>query len=226
MSTNEWRRANTPEELAARFGIDNPPMAPMANTQVRAIVRAEDIMRKVWGDFGLADEMLFDPARVPAMARLAEAAASEFHWRESQGGCDRAEGLRPSLNYDTADTDFDADCPSEQGVVKVWRVGTNHVQVVRERWHDAPTRRLTTAGWAATALRSSVDLYDWMDCSKFGCKGDCGMECNVRLSEDCGGTTRLLPVHRGTLVMLFRVCWACAHEAEAACGLPDTRRGA
>ena len=202
----------TPErraQLAAKYGVGKPPMPPMVNTQARAVVRADTIVRRVWGDFALADEALFDRVRVPAMAARADAAAEDYRRRAADG----------RLRYDTADTDYNPDCPSEQGVVRIWPVGTNHVHVVRERWRDSPTRKLTTADWAATSLRNSVDLADWFDCAKFGCDSHgCLPGCDVRLSPGCSGTTRLLPVHRGTLILLFRCCWACADDAERRAG--------
>jgi hypothetical protein len=35
----------------------------------------------------------------------------------------------------------------------------------------------------------------------------------VRIAKACSGTTRLLPVNRGALVLLFRCCRACEADA-------------
>lgn len=200
--TNEWRRARTPDELRERFPAMDymRPMDPMASTQVRAALRAEDIIRRVWGDNPAA--VLFDPARVSELAERADAAADDFHLRADE------------FHYDTADTDYDRHEPAEQGVVRIWRVGTNHVHVVRDRWHDSPNRRFTTAGYAATELGLERSMYDHWGCTEHGCDAvGCGSECTVGLAKACGGTTRLMPVDRGTLILLFRCCQVCEELA-------------
>lgn len=201
------------QQLLAKFpAMTNPPMPPMANTQVCAINRAENIVRKVWGDggLGLADELL---AATPAMRARAEAAASEFHRRLD------ADGL---LRYDTFDTDYDRDALYEHGVAKLWRVGSDTVDIVRDRWHNAPTRKPTTVEFFAGLVDHSTTAHDYWECR---CEQDCvcDLRCNVNVASDCGGATRLLPVGRGVLVLLFRCCWTC--ETELAAALPAHRPG-
>ncbi|MEZ0354091.1 hypothetical protein [Mycobacterium sp. pR1184] len=192
------------QQLLAKYpAMSNAwPMNPRVNTQVHAIDRAEQIIRRVWQNLAPADAVL---ARVPALAEWADAAAAEFHRREGEASRERALGLRPSLYYDTHDTEYDPDAMYEQGVVKVWRLGDNYVTVVRDRWHDAPNRRLTTTGYFASMvdLETSNDYRD----------GDCGPRCDVQLAESCTATTRLMPVDRGTLIVLLRWCWACEDVA-------------
>ncbi|WP_142706800.1 hypothetical protein [Mycobacterium shimoidei] len=208
-----WHPATTPEEIRTRFpALSNPrAMAPNANTQVRAIDRAEQITAQVWGDGAAADAILFNPARVPALAARADAAAAEFHRRESEASRERAQGLAPSLHYNTYDTEYDPDTPAEQGVVQIWRVGTNHVNIVRDRWHDQVNRdrRMSPAAEMASVLQHDINMLDRWDCAEYGCDGDCDLSCTVHIAKACGGTTRLLPVNRGTLVLLFRCCRVC-----------------
>ncbi|PQM53121.1 hypothetical protein C5U48_05690 [Mycolicibacter virginiensis] len=81
--------------------------------------------------------------------------------------------------------------------------------VVRERWRDAPSRFEDPADYAASSLEHSTEQLDYYDCTENGCDRDCDLQCNVRLSDSCGGATRLLPVDRGTWVLLLRVCASC-----------------
>jgi hypothetical protein len=193
------------------------PMNPAGSTQVRAVERADQIVQKVWRHTWNGDDpndpsnTLFDPARVAAMAQRADAAAADFHRREADAARERALGLPSLLRYDTHDgsADCNPDDPAEQGVVRIWPVGTNHVDIVRDRWHDSPNRRLTTAEYAAGRLGLESSQHDFWDCRRYGCDGDCELKCGVRLAKACGGTTRLLPVNRGALVLLFRCCRVC-----------------
>ncbi len=193
------------QELLRKFpALSNVrPMDPRANTQVRAIDRAQQVMLKTWLNLAMGDRVLFDPARVPALADRVDADAAEFH---------RLAGLG-QLRYNTWDTDYDPDDPAEQGVVRIWAVGTNHVDIVRDRWRDAPTRRLSTVSYAAGSLAHKVDTLDYCDCSRYGCEGSCGLECNVRLAPACDDTARLLATDRGTLILLYRSCWSCGDVA-------------
>ncbi|MCV7215016.1 hypothetical protein H7J51_06935 [Mycobacterium crocinum] len=179
------------------------PMDPRANTQVRAIERAQQIMSKTWLNLAMGDGVFFDPARVPPLARRADADAAEFHRRAAKG----------RLRYNTWDTDYDPDDPAEQGVVRIWAVGTDHVDIVRDRWHDAPTRRLSTVSFSAGSLAHKVDTLDYWDCRRYGCEGNCGLECNIQLTPACDTTARLLATDRGTLILLYRCCWSCEEVA-------------
>lgn len=182
------------------------PMSPNANTQVRATDRAEQIIERVWGDRGRDGGVLFDPARAPALAECADAAAADYHRRAASG----------ELHWDTGDGlrgDYNPDAPAEQGVVRIWRVDSNHVDIVRERWRDAPGRRWGTVGYTAGMLGHDVEMLDYHDCAEHGCDGDCDLRCNLHIAKACGGPTRLLPVDRGALVLLFRCCRNCEDSA-------------
>ncbi|WP_067977094.1 hypothetical protein [Mycolicibacter icosiumassiliensis] len=196
----DYLTAKYPELTALR------PMHPDANTQVRATDRAEQIIAKAWGDRAGDGGVLFDPARVRALAKRADAAAAEYHRRAANG----------ELRWDTGEGprgDYNPDAPAEQGVVRIWRIGSNHVDVVRERWRDAPGRRWGTVDYAALSLEHSTEQLDHHNCTTEGCAGDCDLRCTAHIAEACGGPTRLLPVDRGTLVLLFRACDACLAKA-------------
>ncbi|OBH17061.1 hypothetical protein [Mycolicibacter sinensis] len=196
----EYLTAKFPDLTALR------PMRPDANTQVRATDRAEQIIERVWGDRGGEGGVLFDPARVPALAERADAAAAEYHRRAASG----------ELRWDTGDGlrgDYNPDAPAEQGVVRIWRVGTSEVDVVRERWRDRPGRRWGTVDYTVGMLEHLAEQLDYHDCADDGCAGDCDLRCNVNITKACGGPTRLLPVDRGTLVLLFRCCRNCEDSA-------------
>lgn len=181
-------------------------MNPGVSSQVRAIDRADRIVERVWswtweGDSDPAT-VLFDPKRVPALAQRADEAAAEYHRRAGEG----------SLRYETADglrADYDPNDPAEQGVVRIWRVGSRQVYVVRERWRDSPDRVNSTTDYFAQLFEFLVEQLDYHDCTKFGCDGNCDLKCNVHIAKACGGVTRMLPVNRGTLVLLFRCCTTC-----------------
>lgn len=187
------------------------PRAPIGNTQVQACLRAEQILRRAWSNLAMADVLL---TGVPAMRTRADAEAAEFHRLAAADARARAEGETPLLDYDTFDgeSDYDPNATYEQGALKIWTVGTNHVDIVRERWHDSPNRRFTTAGYAAGMLAHRLDLAVYGD-----------EPCNVIVSTECERETRLLPVDRGSLVLLFRVCWDC--EAALTAALPSMRPG-
>ena len=94
------------------------PWIPALNTTVQTILRAEKITSLVWRWAGFDPGMiLFDPARVPALAERADAAAADYHHRAGFNG--------NFCTTDTADTDYYPHDPIEQGSVAIWRVGTN-----------------------------------------------------------------------------------------------------
>lgn len=201
---DDQRRA----QILAKFpAIHNPrPMDPRASTQVRAMDRAERIVAQVgrwtWNGDGDPAMVLFDPERVSNLARRADEEAAEYHRRAAEG----------DLRYDTCDglrADYDPDDPAEHGAVRIWRVGSRQVYIVRERWRDSPNREASTTDYFAQLFEFLVEQLDHHDCTKFGCDGNCDLKCNVHIAKACGGTTRLLPVNRGALVLLFRCCTAC-----------------
>ena len=168
------------------------PMAPHVSTQVRATDRAEMIVQRVWFD-GDKSPVLFDPVLCPPMAQRAEAAAAELR---------RA---RERVTWETADSEYDPDAPAEQGVVRIWFVGSRTVEVVRERWHDHPNRKPKPGEYFAGMLAHMRRDY----ATEF----DCDTTCNVGIAKACGGPTRVLPANRGTLVLLFRCCRECEELA-------------
>jgi hypothetical protein len=213
----------------ASIGI-NHPMDPRANTTVCAADRATAIIIKAFSM--REDTVLFDPARVPALAERADAAAADFHRREAQAAWERGQipPLPPSLHYDTFDTEYDPDVAHEQGVAKVWRVGGRLVYVVRDPWHheDNRDRSMSPVDEMASLLQLDRDTDDYW-C--FGGEGnpryvrDYELRCTVNIAAECtaplspdvndygGGTTRWLPVDRAPLIMLFRCCRPCEELA-------------
>lgn len=212
----------TPEATA--MPLAKRPMDPRANTQVRATDRADQIIMEAFST--RADTVLFDPKWVPALAARADVETADFHRREGEASRERALGLPPSLHYDTGDTTYDPDVAHEQGVVKIWRVGSDRVYVVRDRWHHADNldRSMSPAEEIASLLQLDRDTEDYW---RYGGERnprytrDYELRCTVNIAHDCtaplspdvndfgGGTTRWLPVDRGTLVLLFRCCTTC-----------------
>lgn len=175
------------------------PMDPRVSTQVRAIDRAEALTVKAWASAAEVAAIVFDPARVPELAQRAEAAATDFYARSGEGG---------DLHADTHDTEWNPHASHEQGVARVWAVGTNHVDVIRDRWRDNPNRVQKPVDYFASMYTSGVP--DFFDCARYGCTGgDCDRACSVHLAKACAGPTRAMPVNRGTLILLFRMCRAC-----------------
>lgn len=188
----------TPE--ATTMPLAKPPMNPRVSTQVRATDRADEIIQAVWGNDPTA--VLVDYKLVPDLAGRADEAAAEYHRR---AGMD-------DLHYNTYDTDYDPNDLAEQGVVSIWRVGSRHVDVVRDRWHDTATRdrSMSPAEESVSLLQHTRDMLDHSTCS---CINYCDLGCSVNIAKACGGTTRLLPVNRAPLILLFRCCSACEELA-------------
>jgi hypothetical protein len=189
----------TPDELRAKFpAITNPhPMNPVASTQVQAILRAEEFIRHVWPDENDTRAALFDPAWCPPMAKRAERAAQEYRDAEAYD----------LVTFDTGDTEYQRDELAEHGVVRVWQVGSRSVLVLRDRWRSATSRVRQSkpveffggeVGHDRAMWQNHADVYEGT-----------GLACNVRIAKACAGPTRMLPVNRGTLVLLFRCCRGC-----------------
>jgi hypothetical protein len=183
------------------------PMDPRASTQVRAIDRADVLSGKAWAEASKVAAVLFDPARVPELAQKAENAAAEFHHLTAESARAVAEGYNPPLHFDTHDADWNPNAPHEQGVVRVWPVGTNHVDVIRDRWRDNPNRESRPVDYFVSMYGNRMP--DYFDCARYSCTGDCDRACSVRLAKACAGPTRTMPVSRGTLILLFRCCREC-----------------
>lgn len=183
------------------------PMDPSVSTQVRAIDRGDELTAKAWAEAAKVAAVLFDPVRVPELAQKAEKAVAEFHSLEAESARAIAEGYDPPLHFSTHDTDWNPNVAHEQGVARVWPVGTNHVDVIRERWRDNPNRTQKPVDYFASMYGNR--LPDYFDCAGYGCTGDCDRACSVHLAMACAGPTRTMPVSRGTLRLLFRMCRAC-----------------
>lgn len=166
------------------------PMNPISSTQVRATDRAEAIIGRVWFE-GRDGAALFDPVLCPPMAERAEAVAAELRGMVAE---DR-------VRFDTADTDHNPADPAEQGVTRIWFVGSSIVEIVRERWRDHPNRKFKPVDWFGGDLGNQRRDYK--------AELDCDTTCNVHIARACGGPTRILAADRGTLVLLFRCCRKC-----------------
>lgn len=188
--------------LRAKYSaLDNVvPMDPRGSTQVRATDRAEAVLDIVWPN-GSASGALFDPALCPPTAARADEAAREYHRLAADAARERVLGVRPSLRFETHDTDYEPDEPAEQGVLRLWFVDSRTVEIVRDRWHDNPNRVESTASYFGGLLGEMRRDY------KPG--HDYDPTCNVRIAKACGGLTRVLPNDRGTLVLLFWCCREC-----------------
>jgi len=59
------------------------------------------------------------------------------------------------------------DATHEQGAVLIWRVGSKHVTVVRDRWHDAANRdrSMSPAEESASMLQHGVEADDYRGCT-------------------------------------------------------------
>ena len=215
-------------------------MHPRVNMTVRAANRAAEIIRQVWGftavedgpwvrraDVAAVAAVLFDHARCPELAWKADAAAEDFHRIAAEDAQLRARSEEaeaagdelalaligpPILHYNTFDTDYDPNATEEQGVVKIWQVGSNSVTIVRDRWHDPlhRNREENTTRYAASLLGHMRSMHDYWDCTEYGCNHEsCGLQCNINIAKACNGTTRLMPVARNPLILLFRCCREC-----------------
>ncbi|ULN33408.1 hypothetical protein [Mycolicibacterium smegmatis] len=189
------------------------PMHPRVNMTVRAADRADVLTAKAWTRAAEAAKVLFDPVLVPDMSKRADAAAGEFKriaaedaqlraMAETEGGSTLAEYKRhPLLHYVTHDTDYNPNATHEQGALRIWAVGTNHVDVVRDRWHDRDL--IDRIGKPVDYFASMYGnrLPDFFDCARYGCDGgdNCGRSCSVRLAKTCGGPTGVMPVEREEL---------------------------
>lgn len=193
----------TPDAFRWRPEDNFSPLDPRVSTQVRAVDRADQLTVTAWTGAARAAAILFDPARVPELAQRADAAAVEFYARLGKDG---------DLHADTHDAAWDRHAPHEQGVARVWAVGTNHLDVIRDRWRDSPNRVQRPVDYFAAMYASGMP--DFFDCTKYGCTGgDCDRACSVHLAKACAGPTRAMPLSRGTLILLFRMCRACEELA-------------
>jgi hypothetical protein len=167
------------------------PMDPRLNQVVQAMLAAEAITARCHGP---DNAPVFDPIWSPAMYERADAVAQ---------GLRDAMAMGDVVKYDVVHEPFTYDRPPRD-VVLMNYVGSRNILVAR-RGDTLETRDHET-DYAAGLLQLSQEVHDYYQCH---CKLPCDLNCNVRISKACSGVTRLLPIHRGVFVLLFRCCIAC-----------------
>lgn len=194
-------------ELRAKYGMDNPPNPddPIAG----AALAAERITA---GAHGRDNAPLFDPAWCPAMWERAKSAKQEL----LDGIADNRIRLNDASNL------ADLEQLPDDAVV-VWAVGAGLAHVGR------PHTRLDRVDWFTSVVQLAQEINDYKaytdDTSIRQHPADYEMRCTVNIADNCtapvsrdvsdygGGTTRLIQVHRGQFVLLFRCCTACEERA-------------
>jgi hypothetical protein len=200
----------TPEEFRAKYGMNNPPDPD--NPIAKAALDAE---RVTAGAHGRDNSPLFDPAWSPEMWDRVNRAVQEL-----QNGLAK-NTIRLVDNDNLADL---SDLPDD--AVVVWRVGSGIAGVGRS--YDQ-TEHIERVEWFTSVVQLDQETRDyWRYTSDEALRhhpADFDMRCNINLAPDCtaplspdvddhhGGTTRLMVVHRGHFVLLFRCCTACEEHA-------------
>lgn len=240
--------------LTAKYGLDRPPMNPALNTTVAAMLDAEQITESGRRH---DDDLMFDPVRSNALSRRADAAMTELRLALAE---DRIKF--DSHDYDL-DYEFDLDNPPTDAVF-IYRPGSTLILVCCRAGasHDERKYRGTDYFSDMIGFFGQVDDYH-----RHGSYADFELRCTANISEGCsaataveadeyaemaaeagvrgaygaedyaGGTTRLMPVHRGQFLVLFRCCLACEAKAtqdtvdgfilsdlESRAGMPDGGR--
>jgi len=185
--------------LTDKYGHNNSPDPD--NSIAAAALAAERIAA---GAHGRDNAPLFDPAWSRVMWERAEKAMRDL-----------VEGIGDSrirLNDVADSTDLEY-LPDD--AVAVWRVGAPKADVGRARqqhidWHT----------WAIQFAQEVDDYWRYIT-GITPYPADYELRCTVNIAPDCtaplsrdvsdygGGTTRLMVVHRGRFVLLFRCCTAC-----------------
>lgn len=168
------------EQLMAKYPsiASAAVLDPLASTQVRAVLRAEELMARVFpnGDQGV---VLFDPALVPELAAKADEAAAALY-----------RGLRHGwVRHDTMDDDYDDSSPAEQGVTRVHIVGSDTVHIIRDRWREHPNRLGKPVDFHAGLMSHLRAMSDGHQCD---CLDWCERGCNIQIAKRCSGPTRML----------------------------------
>jgi hypothetical protein len=114
------------------------PLDPKLSTQVQATLRADALTAKAWARAAKIAKVLFDPALVPDLAERADTAEAEFYARCGEFG---------DLHADTHDTEYNPHVAHEQGVTRVWPVGTVYVHLFPD---DDATEDMAALGALAT----------------------------------------------------------------------------
>ncbi len=223
----------TPERrdyLTAKYGLDRPPMNPALNTTVVAMLDAERITESGRRH---DDDLMFDPVRSNTLSRRADAAMAELRLA-------LAEDRIRFTSHDHIDHEMDLDNPPNDAVF-VYRPGSTRLLVCCRAGAGYNERRFRGTDYFSDLIGFFAQLDDYY---KHGSYADFELRCTANISEGCtatiaveadeyaelaseagvkgaysaedyaGGTTRLMPVHRGQFLILFRCCRAC--EATAA----------
>ncbi|BCO38059.1 hypothetical protein BMW24_008805 [Mycobacterium heckeshornense] len=194
------------QRLADKYGHNNPP--DPNNPIATAALAAEQIAA---GVHGRNSAPLFDAAWSPAMWERANTAMNDLSTRIALPN-DDPDRIRLSDIADVTELDHLLD-----DAVVVWRVGATKADVGRARQQQID--------WFTWALQFAQQVDDyWRYTSADAMRehpADYDLRCTVNIAPDCtaplsrdvsdygGGTTRLMVVHRGRHVLLFRCCLAC-----------------
>lgn len=195
--------------MRAKYGMDNPP--DPNNPTAKAVLDAERITASAHGRDNAA---LFDPVWSPAMHERGETAMRELR----QGLVDDI------IRLNDADNLSDLYQLPDDALV-VWAVGARIAHVGR------PHTRLDRVDWFTSLVQLAQEVNDYKpytnpDISIRQHPADYELRCTVNIAADCtaplsrdvsdygGGTTRLMQVHRGQFVLLFRCCTACEEWAD------------
>ncbi|MGV7698389.1 hypothetical protein PJM27_22350 [Mycobacterium kansasii] len=195
--------------MRAKHGMDNPP--DPGNPIAKAMLDAERITA---GAHGRDNAALFDPTWSPAMRERANTAMHEVLIRIALPDDDPNR-----IRLNDADDLCDLESVPDDALV-VWAVGARLAHVGR------PHTRLDRVDWFTSVVQFAQEIDDYRpytnsDTSIRQHPTDFEMRCTVNIAASCtaplsrdvsdyrGGTTRLMRVHRGRFVLLFRCCTAC-----------------
>lgn len=218
MSNIDSKRAAA---LRRKYGMDIPPQTN--NAVVAAIGRTDQMYGKL---FARDSSELFDPTRSPALYRVAQEALRNLHAAMGQPveptGTEGlghvvfgAAPLQPvHLDHQDDPADEFAPLSPDDAALYVHFVGSEVAFVVRgpevvgafDLATRGPGRSRRGVDYFAPMFRLIMELHDdfW------------DRECDVNLSQSCGGPTDLLPYHAGAFLLMFEVCEACMTYAGAA----------
>lgn len=202
----------TPErrtQIMSTFPAIGQPPDPN-NPTAQAMLDAERITA---GAHGRDNAALFDPTWSPAMRERANTAMHDLLiWIALPDD----DPNRIRLN--DAEHLSDLDQMPDDALV-VWAVGARIAHVGR------PHNRLERVDWFTSVVQLAQEVNDYHSYtgpdSMRQHPADYEMRCTVNIAASCtaplsrdvsdygGGTTRLMQVHRGRVVLLFRCCTAC-----------------
>lgn len=200
----------TPEQLRAKYGMDNPPQRN--NPVVTRILAAEELHDKV---FTRDSGELFDPVRSPRMHEIAMAALHYVHTADD-------------ISWDDhGDSDHDPFVPfsTHDPAVYVHKVGSDIVTACR---NPKTVGAFTLATRGPDTSRRGVDyfagMYRLMTSLHNGWWAD---GCSIKLATGCTGNdrdergylrhpTQLMPLLCGSVLLIFEICTPCLEYATEA----------